>query len=222
MPAVDAPDRSVPSDVRGPAGLELTDAAKAELLDLARLALAGAVQGAPDLALSAARTPDAAAGGQPLTGAAFVTLREGGELRGCIGVLDAASPIRRSVALAAVGAALHDWRFRPVTEFELPAIEVEVSVLGPITRLDDPLGFRLGVDGLLVARGPARGLLLPDVATTFGFDRVAMLEATCRKAGLAADAWCLPGTIVSTFQTVRFGGPAIALGQAAPSARPGI
>jgi AmmeMemoRadiSam system protein A len=188
---------------------DLSDIERAELLDLARWALACAVQGAPDLALAAARTVGEAIGGQERTGAAFVTLREGGELRGCIGLLDASSPLRRSVALAAVGAALHDWRFRPVSEIELPAIEIEVSVLGPMAVLDDPLDFVLGEEGLLVSRGASRGLLLPDVATAHRFDRVAMLEATCRKAGLAPDAWCLPGTRVEAFRTVRFDGPAL-------------
>lgn len=213
MAVLAAPDLAVP-DLAAP-DLALSEAERADLLDVARLALATAVQGAPDLALAAVRTADDAGEGpgQPAgaerTGAAFVTLREGGELRGCIGVLDASRPVRRSVALAAVGAALHDWRFSPVTEFELAAIEVEVSVLGPIVELSDPFDFRIGDEGLLVVRGSSRGLLLPEVATLYELDEVGMLEATCRKAGLSADAWCLPGTAIFSFRTVRFGGPAL-------------
>ena len=117
--------------------------------------------------------------------------------------------LAESVAGAAIGAVLHDWRFRPVTEDELPDIEIEVSVLGPFVVLDDPLAFRVGVDGLLVERGFDRGLLLPQVATEHGFDARAMLRATCGKAGLPADAWQDPRTRVSAFRTKRFGGPAI-------------
>ncbi len=203
MAVVETPAGTVRSDEQRPA-VELTDAERSELLDVARRALASAIRGAPDVAPDVARP-----GGGERTGAAFVTLREDGELRGCIGILDAASPLRHSVALAAAGAALHDWRFQPVTEIELPVLELEVSVLGPLRALDDPLDFRVGEDGLLIARGQSRGLLLPDVATTFGFDRLGMLEATCRKAGLHPDAWCLSGTTVSAFRAVRFGGPAL-------------
>ena len=56
-------------------------------------------------------------------------------------------------------------------------------------RLDDPLAFRPGIDGLLVSRGYAKGLLLPEVATMHELDAVGMLEATCWKAGLPANAW---------------------------------
>jgi AmmeMemoRadiSam system protein A len=216
VPALDAPVGPI-TDLaadRLPPPVELTDDEREALIETARLALATAAAGAPELALRAAfegagpnaAEPDALAERE---GGAFVTLWEGGELRGCIGTLDASAPLRRSVALAAVGAALHDPRFRPVTEFELPAIELEVSVLGEFRVLDDPLEFRLSVDGLFITRGFARGLLLPDVATTHGFDHLEMLEATCRKASLEPDAWRLPGTTVAGFQTARISGPAL-------------
>jgi AmmeMemoRadiSam system protein A len=217
MPVLDAP-RSPASDRRLPPPVELSAVAQAHLLDVARWALAAAVQGSPDLALEAAEAP----GGPPeeeLHAAAFVTLREGGELRGCIGTLDEDAPVSRSVALAAIGSALRDWRFTPVTDFELPALEVEVSVLGPLVRLEDPLAFRLGVDGLYVTNGVARGLLLPDVATTHGLTRQGMLEATCRKAGLPPEAWRTPGVTVAAFRTLRIAGPALERPTAASASR---
>jgi AmmeMemoRadiSam system protein A len=148
--------------------------------------------------------------------AAFVTLTEGGELRGCMGNLDADLPVADSVMEAASCAALLDPRFRRVTAAELDGIELEVSVLGPMVPLREPLGFRLGIDGIVVQRGGRRGLLLPDVAPKLGFDRVAMLDTACRKASLPDGAWRMPGTTVLAFQTDRFGGPAPA-GPAAPA-----
>ena len=199
------PSTATASDV------DLTPPEEDELLDLARFAVQAATRGEQALARDAALER---LGGRPAslrrTGAAFVTLLERGELRGCIGILDATRPLAESVAGAAIGAVMHDWRFRPVAEDELPGIEVQVSVLGPFVRLDDPTAFRLGIDGLLVERGFDRGLLLPEVATEHGFDRMARLQATCGKAGLPADAWRDRATRVSAFCTRRFGGPALA------------
>lgn len=181
-----------------------------QLFALARLAVSAAARGDQDLARDAGvERIGGRPAGQRRRGSAFVTLLERGELRGCIGLLDPSRPLTESVAGAAIGAVLHDWRFRPVTEDELPDIRIEVSVLGPFVVLEDPLAFRVGVDGLLVERGVDRGLLLPEVATEHGFDEQAMLRATCGKAGLPADAWRDPRTRVSAFRTRRFGGPAI-------------
>jgi AmmeMemoRadiSam system protein A len=196
---------------RLPPEVDLTVDEEERLLALACLAVQAATRGEPELAFHAAAER---VGGRPAAqvrrGAAFVTLLEGGELRGCIGTLDPSRPLAESVAQAAVGAVLHDWRFPPVTPAELPNIEVEVSVLGPVVELEDPLGFRVGIDGLIVQRGSDRGLLLPEVATEHRLDAEAMLEATCRKAGLAPTAWREPDTRVLAFRTRRFGGPAIA------------
>jgi AmmeMemoRadiSam system protein A len=183
---------------------------QAALLDLARVAVAAAARGEIEVARRAALraahpTPD----DEPRRGAAFVTLLERGDLRGCIGLLDASRPLAESVAEAAIAAVQHDWRFRPVTDEELPDIEIEVSVLGRFVVLDDPTSFRLGVDGLLVERGYDRGLLLPEVATEHRFGTRAMLQAVCGKAGLPADAWRDRRTRVSAFRTRRFGGPAL-------------
>jgi AmmeMemoRadiSam system protein A len=190
-----------------PPGFNLSERQRADLLGVARVALARAVRGIPEDAIES----DAAAGSGTVTGrlgGAFVTLLEDGELRGCIGTLDPSRPLVESVARAAIGAARRDWRFRPVTPDELPRIEIQVSVLGPLAELEEPTDFRIGVDGLIVQRGGARGLLLPEVATEHRLDERAMLEATCLKAGLPARAWRDPGTRVLAFRTERFGGPA--------------
>lgn len=118
----------------------------------------------------------------------FVTLRRAEELRGCIGD-PAGGPLAETVMLCAVAAASSDPRFDAVTLAELPSIEIEISVLGPIEAIDDPLSIEIGRDGLIVERGRRRGLLLPQVALEWGWDREAFLAHTCLKAGLQADAW---------------------------------
>lgn len=188
-----------------PQPVEVSDAERVALLDVARSALVAAVRGVPRTAVGGA----AAVLGDR-RGSAFVTLTEGGELRGCVGIVDPSWPLADSVAEAAFGAALRDGRFPPVVARELPAIEIDVSVLGPLVPLRDPLSFRPGIDGLVVLRGFAQGLLLPEVATMHDLGTTAMLDATCRKAGLPPGAWRDPRTRIMTFRTVRFGGPALA------------
>lgn len=199
---------SDPIDARGlPAPVTLADAERETLLALARAALAVAVGAAPRSAL------DAALADHPPVerrAAAFVTLTEHGELRGCIGHMDAGAPVQASVVEAATWAALEDPRFAPVRPSELRDIDVEVSVLGPLLPLADPMTFRLGTDGIVVQRGGRRGLLLPEVAAMLSNDRVAMLDTACRKAGLPSGAWRDQGTVTFAFRTDRFGGRAVA------------
>jgi hypothetical protein len=136
-------------------------------------------------------------------GAAFVTLTEDGSLRGCIGSLVADKPLGRAVASAGSSAAARDPRFLPVTERELPAIHIDVSVLGPAVPLRDPMAFRPGIDGIIVARDGRRALLLPEVATDLGWGAREMLDAVCEKAGLEGHAWHDPRTRLFVFRTVR-------------------
>lgn len=135
--------------------------------------------------------------------AAFVTLHQDGELRGCIGSLAADEPLWETVVTAATGAAARDPRFLPVAEHEVPSLSIDVSVLGPAVPLPDPAAFRPGIDGVIVERGSRRGLLLPEVATDQGWGAREMLETTCRKAGLAQDAWRDAGTHILIFRTAR-------------------
>jgi AmmeMemoRadiSam system protein A len=180
---------------------------RAELLELARLALRVAVGLEPTGTVGASLAARAVRQRPERCAAAFVTLTEDGELRGCVGTLDGTAPVGEAVVWAAMNAARRDPRFEPVDAAELSDLHLDVSVLGPLVRLADPLRFRPGIDGLVVEAGFRRGLLLPEVATMEGLDERGMLEATCRKAGLPADAWRDPGTEVHAFCTARFGGP---------------
>jgi AmmeMemoRadiSam system protein A len=133
-------------------------------------------------------------------GAAFVTLRNGIELRGCIGHIAAVRPLYLSVAENAYRAS-QDPRFRydPITRDEVAELSIEVSVLTPMRRLADPNKVRVGVDGLLIVRDRNQGVLLPQVATEQGWNREQFLDNACLKAGLPADAWKDPRTEIYRF-----------------------
>jgi AmmeMemoRadiSam system protein A len=194
-----------PTDEADPPPVEIPPTEQARLLGLARAAVAvaaGALPGtALDAALDAGPLPDRRAG-------AFVTLTEDGELRGCMGNLDADNPAWASVVEAARWAARGDPRFPGVEPGELAAMDIDVSILGPMQRLADPAAFRPGIDGIVVRRDRRRGLLLPEVADSVGRGPTDMLVACCRKAGLPGDAWRDHGTELWVFRTHRFGGPA--------------
>jgi uncharacterized protein len=136
--------------------------------------------------------------------AAFVTLHEDGDLRGCVGSFAIDRPLWETVVGAAVSAALDDPRFPPVTEDEVPRLSIDVSVLGPAVPLGGKGDFVPGRDGVIVARGGRRGLLLPEVAADQGWGATEMLEGTCWKAGLTSGAWRDPRTEVLVFRTARF------------------
>ena len=144
--------------------------------------------------------------------AAFVTLREHGELRGCIGNLAADRPLWQSVLAAAISAASRDPRFPPVTSDDVPSLSIDVSVVGPVVRLSDPLAFQPGIVGLIVEHRGRRGLLLPEVATEQGWGVREMLAATCWKAGLPMSAWRDPETRVFGFRTLHFSDAGSAVG----------
>ena len=129
--------------------------------------------------------------GLPDATGAFVTLKKRGELRGCIGTLECRRPLPEEVARVAVSAAREDPRFEPVRPSELADLDVEVSVLGPLEPIDphDPMAIEIGRHGLVVEQGRRRGLLLPQVATEWGWDRETFLAHTCVKAGLPQDCW---------------------------------
>jgi AmmeMemoRadiSam system protein B/AmmeMemoRadiSam system protein A len=140
-----------------------------------------------------------------IPGAAFVTLEEHGDLRGCIGHVVAVEPLYKTVSVCAIQAAVSDPRFPPVRPGELKDIHIEISVLTPqqkVTSLDE---IKVGRDGLVIAQGGRRGLLLPQVATEYGWDRTEFLQHTCRKAGLPVDAYKSPNTEIYKFQALIFG-----------------
>jgi uncharacterized protein len=121
---------------------------------------------------------------------AFVSLHtRAGDLRGCIGTIKPVAPLIHAVATSAVNAAFRDPRFQPLRRDELDAIRIEISVMSPIVPVEAIEEIVVGRDGLIVSRGQRIGLLLPQVATSFGWDRETFLGHTCLKAGLGADAW---------------------------------
>jgi hypothetical protein len=137
-------------------------------------------------------------------GAAFVTLRKQGELRGCIGHTLPTQPLWECVREVAASAATDDGRFPPVTVPELGSLRYEVSVLTPLEPLPDPTQVEVGKDGLLVEWRGRRGLLLPQVPGEFGWTRDEFLSATCRKAGLPLDCW-RQGASFQRFRAIVFG-----------------
>lgn len=167
------------------------------LLEMARSALTAHVTGAaaPDEPLSDLLARQAGA---------FVTLHFRGDLRGCIGQVEANEPLGRVIVRCAIAAGTSDPRFPPVTPGELPEIDLEVSILGPlepVARLDD---IEIGRHGLVIEMGWNRGLLLPQVATEWKWDREAFVAETCRKAGLPRDAW-KTGAKIWKFEAEVFG-----------------
>jgi uncharacterized protein len=120
---------------------------------------------------------------------AFVTLHDRGRLRGCIGYLEADLRLADVVQHCAVSAAISDPRFPPLSRGEFAGIEIEISVLGSLQPVTDVGEIEVGRHGLLVQLGGRRGLLLPQVATEWGWDRDTFLAHTCLKAGLPPDAW---------------------------------
>ena len=136
---------------------------------------------------------------------AFVSLHRMGQLRGCIGYLEAVKPLDQTVREMAVAAAFHDPRFRPLAKEELADLEVEISVLSPMRLIHSIEEIQVGTHGLYIVQGPCRGLLLPQVATQYHWDRLTFLEQTCCKAGLPPTAWKDPDTRIYRFTAEIFG-----------------
>ena len=130
---------------------------------------------------------------------AFVTINKRGQLRGCIGYVQPYKPLYRTVEEMAAQAAFSDPRFDPVTEMELPDLEVEISVLTPLRRIKDVEEIEVGKHGILIEKGFYSGLLLPQVATEYGWDRKTFLEHTCLKAGLPTNVWMEKDVAISIF-----------------------
>lgn len=120
---------------------------------------------------------------------AFVCLHKGRDLRGCIGMIEGVKPLHETVREMAVQAAFGDPRFPALEPDELEKIDIEISVLTPLQRIDDPSQIEIGRDGLYIRKRYQSGLLLPQVATEQGWNRTQFLEWTCNKAGLPRRAW---------------------------------
>lgn len=179
---------------------KLDRASRAELIAIARSAVEGAVrQGRPPEPQS-----DNPALQEPR--GAFVTIKIDGRLRGCIGnfgIRDATA-LYRTVSEMAAAAAVHDPRFPPLRSEELPRIELEISALSPLRPVGDVGEIEVGRHGIYITKGFRSGVLLPQVATEYGWDRETFLEQTSRKAGLGPEEW-KEGSTISVFEAEVFG-----------------
>ncbi len=176
----------------------LDAAARAELLGIARRTIEAAVSGG--------KPPEAASANPALQTpqGAFVTITIDGQLRGCIGTFREDTPLYRTVSQMALAAAQQDPRFPPLSPAELPRTHLEISALTPMRPVEDVREIEVGRHGLYVTKGFNSGVLLPQVATEYGWDRTTFLEQTCRKAGLPKDAW-REGARILCFEAEVFG-----------------
>ena len=160
----------------------ISEADEQPLLSIARLALEARVSGN--------RPPHVVcAGPLALRCGAFVSIHKGDELRGCLGRLSTDSPLGMTLVYLGGAVADSDPRFPPVMAEEMSLLQMEISLLTPerpIASIDE---IAVGRHGLIVERGRARGLLLPQVASEFGWDRDTFLDHACLKAQLPRDAW---------------------------------
>ena len=169
----------------------LTPSEKAFLRELAGAAVEAAVTGGPlpdAAALAAARDLDLAGNLLQKRGA-FVTLHLDGRLRGCIGYIEGVKPLVEAVIDNGRSAAVHDPRFRPVTAAELPRLELEISALTPLRPVRTPEEIELGRHGIVLAKGGARAVFLPQVAPEQGWDLHTTLGHLALKAGLGPQGW---------------------------------
>jgi len=119
----------------------------------------------------------------------FVTIKQDGRLRGCIGSFQTERPLFQEVAAMAVASASKDPRFHPLEEEELDNFSLEISVLSPLEKIEEIEQIEVGTHGIYIEKNFSRGVLLPQVATDYGWDRETFLQQTCLKAGLPTDAW---------------------------------
>jgi len=139
----------------------------------------------------------------------FVTLTNAGRLRGCIGTFQPDRPLGEMIIEMGMAAAGHDSRFfaNPITPEELDQLHIEVSVLSPLERTDDPLSLEIGTHGIYVVRGGRSGCFLPEVATDQGWDAGEFLDHCCAgKAGLEVGAWRAGDATVYLFTSEKFSG----------------
>jgi AmmeMemoRadiSam system protein A len=168
--------------------------------------------------LTSGKKVDPARGGYELTPVmqrklgAFVTLKKHDQLRGCIGVIQETLPLCEAVVEYAIHSATQDPRFKPMTADEIGEVEIEISVMNPTAdrmspfqKVKDVSEIVIGRDGLLLRKGIAHGILLPQVPVEQGWDRDKFLEGICRKAGLPDGAWKNPDAELYRFSAQVFG-----------------
>ena len=199
--------RGSAAEAKKSAEFTLTHEEKDELMRIARTSVETAVRDRKTYLVGATNFPrlEEARG-------AFVTLKEHGELRGCIGYITPMKSLKETVRDVAAYAALEDSRFTPVTTQELPQIEYEISVMSPLRRVIDLKEIKVGKHGLVMKQGEAEGVFLPQVPVEEHWDRDTYIEETCVKAGLPRSAWKDDSTDIFMFTALVFGDHAPELG----------
>ena len=162
---------------------KLTAREKNLLLKLAREAIIGFVRGL--------KTPSMEVTDENLLShrGCFVSIKANGSLRGCIGNFTSEKSLFKLVQEMAVSAATRDPRFYPMKEQDLEHFDLEISVLSPLQKISAIEEIEAGTHGLYIEKNFSRGVLLPQVAVEFGWDRETFLRQTCIKAGLKPEDW---------------------------------
>jgi hypothetical protein len=185
-----------------PVKMELSDTDKKKLLQIARTTIRTYLQEGQTATVdseSLSNTLSSKAG-------AFVTLKKGGELRGCIGHFEADNPLYKIVQQMAIAAATQDYRFNAVTLSELKSIDIEISVLTPMQKISQVNSIRLGIDGIYIKKGDRSGTFLPQVATETHWTREEFLGHCARdKAGIGWDGWKDKDAEIFVYQAFVFG-----------------
>ena len=179
--------------------MELTEKEKAFLLDIAKNAIMAKInhREIPEIKIDSDNLK--------LKRGAFVTLKKQGRLRGCIGYIKAFKPLWETVQEMAIAAAFHDPRFPSLKPEEVNQLTLEISVLSPFKRVKDIKEVEVGKHGLYIVNGLRSGLLLPQVAIEYEWDRETFLKETCYKAGLPLNAWMDEETEIYIFSADYFG-----------------
>ena len=174
-------------------GRALNRAEQKELLEIARKTIKECARG-EDI-------PQQSSDSEGLTfeRGAFVTLHKAGRLRGCIGNFTGEGPLLNTVQSMARAASQQDPRFPPVGPAEVEELDLEISVLSPLTPIEDVNQIQVGVHGIYIINPRGRGVLLPQVAVEYGWDRDTFLDQTCVKAGLNRGCWSDPQTQILIF-----------------------
>jgi uncharacterized protein len=179
--------------------MELTDKEKNVLLDIAKSTIEAKInhKDIPEVKIDSETLKQKRG--------AFVTLKKRGQSRGCIGYIKAYKPLWETVQEMAVAAAFHDPRFPSLKADEVNQLTFEISVLSPLKRIKKIDEIEVGKHGLYIISGYNSGLLLPQVATEYGWDRETFLKETCYKAGLPPQAWKNAETEIYIFSADYFG-----------------
>ncbi len=130
----------------------------------------------------------------------FVTLNKNHNLRGCIGFIVGVKPLYEAVYTMAREAAFNDPRFPELNNKELKYIDIEISVMTPLKKIDNIEEIKVGKHGIYIKKGFYSGLLLPQVATDWGYNREQFLQNTCMKAGMQPDCYKYSETEIYIFE----------------------